>query len=470
MAAHQASGEGGMSNQRRFIDVPSFINERPLSKFQARVILLCFAVAMVDGFDTQAVAFVAPIVSGEMGFGPQGIGNLYSAGLFGLMLGALSFGLLADRIGRKPVVILSCGLMGVFSLLCAGAGSLNELLVFRFLTGLGIGGAMPNINSLTAEYSPRRRQAFLMTLMFAGFPFGAVLGGLLSVELIELYGWPSVFVLGGATPLLLGLVLFKGLPESLRYRAARNAEDATIGKDMTAIDSSWHAPARATYTVTEPGATRKPRMPIVELFVHGRATGTILIWLTYFANLLMMYSLLGWLPTILSKAGLGLAGGIYSAVAFNVGGIAGGLSIAWALDRQLGFWPIAICYLLGTGTVALVGSLGGSLAWALAVICLSGFTLMGGAFAMNAVTAAYYPTIVRSTGLGWGLAIGRLGAIFGPMAIGAALAVNRPVTEIFFLVAVPGVFCAIAILLIGAKSRRLRAQQDQMALQQEAAT
>jgi len=467
MSINQTNNNGSTDSFRNSVDVPSFINERPISVFQVRVILLCFAVAMIDGFDTQAVAFVAPIVSNEMNFGPQGIGNLYSAGLFGLMLGALGFGSLADRIGRKPVVIISCLLMGIFSIMCAVAGTLNELLIYRFLTGLGIGAAMPNINSLTAEYSPRRRQAFLMTLMFAGFPFGAVLGGLLSVQLIELYGWPAVFVLGGITPLLLAVVLFKSLPESLRYRAAKNAEDVSIGTDMTAIDPNWQVPPKVTYTVAEIGTSNVRRMPFVELFLSGRAMGTTLIWLIYFANLLMMYSLLGWLPTILSEAGLGLAGGIYVAVAFNLGGIAGGLAFSWTLDRQLGYWPISIGYLLGTGTVALVGSLGDSLVWALAVIFLSGVTLMGGAFAMNAVTAAFYPTTVRSTGLGWGLAIGRLGAIFGPMAIGAALAANRAVGEIFFLVAVPGVFCALAILLLGAKLKRLRATQEQMNKQRE---
>lgn len=464
MTANPTRGDDSGAASSQSIDVPSFINDRPLSGFQSRVILLCFAVAMVDGFDTQAVAFVAPIVSGEMGFGPQGVGNLYSAGLFGLMLGALGFGSLADRIGRKPVVLISCLLMGVFSILCAMSDTLNELLIFRFLTGLGIGAAMPNINALTAEYSPRRRQAFLMTLMFAGFPFGAVLGGMISVPLIELYGWPSVFVLGGVTPLLLAFVLLKALPESLRYRAAKNDSDPTISADMNTIDPTWHAPEGVRYTVTEPGGKKTSRMPIIELFLHGRASGTLLIWATYFANLLMMYSLLGWLPAILSTAGLGLAGGIYSAVAFNVGGIAGGLTFSWALDRQFGFWPISLCYLLGAGTVALVGSLGGSLTWALAVIALSGFTLMGGAFAMNAVTAAFYPTTARSTGLGWGLAIGRLGAIFGPMAIGAALAANRDVSEIFFIVAAPGVFCAVAILFIGAKSRKLREVEDRAAM------
>lgn len=451
--ADQAGDHGGV------VDIPSFIDDRPISRFQARVVLLCFAVAMVDGFDTQAVAFVAPVVSSEMGFGPQGIGNLYSAGLFGLMIGALGFGALADRVGRKPIIIVSCLLMGVFSLMCATAGSLNELLVYRFLTGLGIGAAMPNINALTAEYSPARRQAVLMTAMFAGFPFGAVIGGLISVPLIEDLGWESVFVLGGVVPLVLVAVLIKLLPESLRYRATRQSKDQSIGRDLSAMDSSWQTSTGTAFVVTEVGASKAPRTPIVELFVNGRAAGTIAIWLLYFANLLMMYSLLGWLPTVISEAGLGLAGGIYTAVAFNAGGIVGGLVFAWTLDRKLGFWPISVGYVLAAVMVALVGSLGGSLIWALAVIFWSGLTLMGGAFALNAVTADFYPTTVRSTGLGWGLAIGRLGAIFGPMAIGAALAAERTVNDIFFIVAAPGVFCAIAILWLDARSKRTKAEQ-----------
>ena len=459
MPSKPTNNEKLTDNAQNFVDVPSFINERPLSSFQIRVILLCFAVAMVEGFDTQAVAFVAPIVSNEMEFGPQGIGNLYSAGLFGLMLGALSFGSMADRIGRKPVILIACALMGVFSLLSSVADTLNELQFYRFCTGLGIGAALPNVNALTAEFSPGRRQAFLMTLMFAGFPFGAVLGGLLSVQLIDLYGWPSVFVLGGVAPLLLGVVLFKGLPESLRFRAARHSRDVSIGHDMLAIDPEWRIPTQVRYTVNELGAINLSRLPIFELFLHGRGTGTLAIWFLYFADLLMMYSLLGWLPTILSETGLGLAGGIYSAVAFNLGGIVGGLAYSWTLDRRMGFWPISLGFLLATGSVALVGGLGGSLVSTLTIICISGLTLMGGAFAMNAVTAAFYPTTVRSSGLGSGLAVGRLGAIFGPMAIGAALAANRSVGEIFLLVATPGIFCAVAILWLGARIKRLRDAQ-----------
>lgn len=442
------------------IEIGSIIDSRPISTYQWVVVGLCFCVAMVDGFDTQAAAFVAPVVREIMNIGPQGIGNLYSAGLIGLMVGALTFGALADRIGRKPVIILSCLLMGGFSLLAATANSLEQLLVYRFLTGLGLGAAMPNINALTAEYSPSGRRALLMTAMFAGFPVGAILGGLISVELIDGYGWRSVFVFGGVLPLLLTPVLYKVLPESLRYRAARNPHDPEIGKAFSLIDPSFAPRENAVFIVQEEGvAQERSKAPIVDLFTDQRWLGTLLIWLTYFGTLLMMYSLLGWLPTVMSEAGLGVAGGIYTAVAFNFGGVVGGLFAAWLLDRQTGYWVIAVGYGLAAVAGLMIGGLGASLLWALAVIFVSGLTLMGAAFAMNAVTAVFYPTSARSTGLGWGLAIGRIGAIVGPILIGAALSAQWNVGQVFATVASPSIFCAVSIMVLGAIIRRRRARR-----------
>jgi AAHS family 4-hydroxybenzoate transporter-like MFS transporter len=292
------------------INISKIIDESSVSKYQYRVIIICFIVAMIDGFDTQAVAFVAPILSEEMDFGSQSIGNLYSAGLFGLMVGAITFGNLADKIGRKPVTAISCLLMGIFSLLAATSSSLNELLIYRFCTGLGIGAAMPNINSLTAEYSPKKKQAFLMTLMFAGFPFGAVLGGMLSVKLIELYSWPSVFVLGGVTPILMVVVIYLYLPESLRFLAAKDKSDSKIGETLKRIDPSHEVMDGTTYTVDEIKASQTKKTPLLEIFQEGRASATVAIWTLYGANFMMMYSVLGWLPTVMRDAGLGLSGGI----------------------------------------------------------------------------------------------------------------------------------------------------------------
>ena len=445
------------------VEIGTIIDGRPFGSYQWRIVALCFVIAMLDGLDAQAAAFVAPVVRNLMDISPQGIGNLYSAGLVGLMLGALTFGAIADRVGRKPVIILSCVMMGGFSLLAATATSLDQLLLFRFLTGLGLGAAMPNITALTGEYAPQRRQAILMTVMFAGFPVGGLLGGIISVPLIAARGWPAVFVLGGVIPLLLLPLLFAALPESLRFRATRNPRDPKIGATLQKIDPGFKPTADTTYALVEAGAPAGSNMPVVDLFTAGRTPGTLLIWIVFFGNLFMMYSLLAWLPTVMAQAGLGVAGGIYTAVAFNFGGVIGGLGIAWLLDRHSGYRTLGVGFLLAAVTVVLVGSLGQSLFWALVVVFFGGLLLMGGAFAMNAVTAAFYPTQVRSTGLGWAFAAGQVGAISGPILIGTALSNHLGVGLVFGLVAIPSVGCAIGIILLG---RRMpgRRPEDQPAL------
>lgn len=442
----EASVAGGVTTG---VDVGSHIDARPIGRFQWLVVALCFCVAMIDGFDTQAAAFVAPLLRDQMQVGPQGIGNLYSSGLFGLMIGALAFGAVADRVGRKPVIILACLAMGGFSLLAATARDFDMLLVYRFLTGLGLGAAMPNINALTAEYAPSSRRAVLMTVMFAGFPTGAILGGLISVELIEAFGWRSVFVFGGVVPILFVPVLFLFLPESIRYLAARGQHHARVGRLLRRLDPGLGDADKLPVAAPVAAAGPDRLVPVVDLFTEGRLPGTALIWLTYFGTLLMMYSLLGWLPTVMSEAGLGIAGGIYTAVAFNAGGVVGGLLAAYFLDRNSGYRILSAGYVLAALVGLMIGGLGGSLVIAITVIFLGGATLMGAAFAMNAVTAAFYPTSVRSTGLGWGLAIGRIGAIVGPLIIGAALAADWSVGRTFAAVASPSLVCAISIVLLG---------------------
>ncbi len=233
------------------------------------------------------------------------------------------------------------------------------------------------------------------------------------------------------------------LPESLRYLAAKDNTDSRIGETLKKIDPNHENVEGTVYAVDELKASQTKKTPLLEIFQDGRAPGTFAIWLLYGANFMMMYSVLGWLPTVMRDAGLGLSGGIYTAVSFNAGGIVGGLLFARALDKQIGFWPVSIGYVLATVSTMLIGTLGGSLSWAMMVIFLNGATLMGGAFALNAITVAYYPTVIRATGMGTALSIGRLGAIFGPMAIGAAMAASLPVFQIFIMLAVPGIFCAV---------------------------
>src|SRR5579864_8504053 len=201
------------------IDVAAFIDAQPVGGFQIKLILACATVLFLDGFDTTAIGYVAPALAKEWNIGKAALGPVFSAGLFGLMIGALLFGPLADRLGRKKIIILSTLAFGVGTLVTAFVNDVNTLLVVRFLTGLGLGGAMPNTVSLTSEFSPKRRRATMVMVMFVGFSIGAALGGLLAAALIPQFGWRSVFVVGGAAPLILVPILVLRLPESVRFLA-----------------------------------------------------------------------------------------------------------------------------------------------------------------------------------------------------------------------------------------------------------
>src|SRR5258708_21965096 len=222
MATSQGSG-GGASQvdvaSASLADVAEFIDAQPVGGFQIRLLLTCAAVLFFDGFDTQAIGYVAPALAKEWGLTKGALGPVFSAGLVGLMIGALVFGPLADRVGRKKIIILSTLAFGLGALVTAFVQDVNTLLAIRFLTGLGLGGAMPNAVAMTSEFNPRRRRATMVMIMFCGFSVGAALGGFLAAALIPQFGWRSVFVVGGLAPLLLVPILVRRLPESVRFLA-----------------------------------------------------------------------------------------------------------------------------------------------------------------------------------------------------------------------------------------------------------
>src|SRR5207244_8902009 len=217
------------------IDVAEFIDQQPVGGFQIRLLLTCAAVLFLDGFDTQAIGYVAPSIAKEWGMTRGALGPVFSAGLFGLMIGALLFGPLADRIGRKKIIIFSTLAFGLGALATAFVQDVNALLAIRFLTGLGLGGAMPNAVAMTSEFNPRRRRATMVMIMFCGFSVGAALGGLLAAALIPHFGWRSVFVVGGIAPLLLVPILALRLPESVRFLALTGHANERVAELLRSI-------------------------------------------------------------------------------------------------------------------------------------------------------------------------------------------------------------------------------------------
>lgn len=449
-----------MSDKPRNVNVASLIDDAPISKFQWKVVFLCFLIALLDGFDTQAIAFVAPVLSEKFEIAPADMGQVFAAGLAGLMVGAFVFSPLADRIGRKNVILISVALFGGFALLTVFADSQRSLIIYRFLTGLGLGGAMPNINTLTAEYAPARRRAFLMTAMFVGFPLGAIFGGVISAQIILAYGWQSVFILGGVTPLLLLPVLYFQLPESVRFLAAcrgpmtarRKSQIASILKriisDFTpARDDSYVLPDQSSAGVS-----------VFRLFSDGRGFGTLLLWAIFFINLLILYALVNWLPTVLRDAGLPLERAIIATVILNLGGVLGGLSFAWGIDRAGPIKILVPAYLFAAIFVALIGLAKVGIVGTLAIIFIAGFCVIGAQLGMNAVASNYYPTSVRSTGLGWALAVGRLGSIVGPLIVGALLSLEWGRERLFTAGGAPALIAAAALVLFAIVGQRRNAK------------
>lgn len=438
-AIHSEAQDNGQS-----IDIDARIDANPVGLLQYRIVAICFVLAVIDGFDAQAIAFVAPLLKTQFAIPAGEMGMLFASALVGLMTGAFLGSPLADRIGRKPVIIISCAVMGVFALLTASADSTFELFAFRFLTGVGLGGVMPNINTLTSEFAPARKRAFLMTAMFVGFPFGAVAGGLVSSAIIEAYGWPGVFILGGVAPLAMIAVVIPFLPESIRFLSAKGKRPQEIAAALSQIDRTYTYQEDDTFAVPKSASTGS----IAGLFSDGRALGTLLIWVIVFANLLVMYSLMNWLPSVMREAGLPLDRAILAAVTFNLGGIVGGLLIAWAMDKYRPYEILSAAYAVAAIAIAFIGISSASLASAFTAIFIGGFTVMGSQLGMNALIVNFYPTTMRSTGLGWALAVGRIGSILGPIIVGAILMLQWPLSQVFLLLAAPALVSLVAIILL----------------------
>jgi MFS transporter, AAHS family, 4-hydroxybenzoate transporter len=389
-----------------------------LNHRQLLIVALCGSTLFMDGFDAQAVGYVAPALAPQLHIARQALGSVFSSGLVGIMIGALVLGPLADRAGRRPVLILSTVLFGLSSLLTATAHSFRSLLVYRLITGLGLGGAMPNAIALTAESMAKGFRATAVMIMFCGFSIGAAAGGFLTAGLISRWGWKSVFVAGGAIPLCIAVLLLALLPESAEFRRSR------VGPASTAA-----RPA--------------------QLFADGRARMTLLFWVIFFMSLLDLYFLNSWLPTVMHDAGISVENAIILTALFQVGGTAGALALGRLVDRYLSPRLLAWTYLGAGACVVSIGIAAKSIALLACAISAAGFLVIGGQSGANALAAEYYPTKLRATGVGWALGIGRVGSIVGPI-LGGVLISSQPAAIVLFQVAsVPVLLAAAAAFFAG---------------------
>jgi len=430
------------------VDVVEFIDAQPVGGFQLRLLLTCAAVLFLDGFDTQAIGFVAPSLAKEWGLTKAALGPVFGAGLFGLMIGALLFGPLADRIGRRKIIIFSTLAFGIGTLITALVQDVNALLAIRFLTGLGLGGAMPNAVAMTSEFNPRRRRATMVMIMFCGFSVGAALGGFLAAALIPHFGWRSVFVVGGVAPLLLVPILVLRLPESVRFLVLTGRAPQRVAELLGLIGPKAGFSAATRFVVHEPVLAG---IPVLHLFRSGRTLATLLLWVVFFMSLLDIYFLANWLPTVLNDLGASISAAALIGSMLQIGGIVGTFALGSVIDR-FSFRALALVYFVAVLAVAAIGQVGHSAILVTMAIFVAGFCVVGGQIAANALAAGYYPTAVRATGVGWALGIGRAGSIVGPLVGGALLSMKWSPAEVFMAAAGAALCAALAAFFLGRRA------------------
>ena len=430
-----------LSVARPVVDVRRLIDDHPFSRYQLLIVVLCGAVLTLDGFDAQAMGYVAPALVQHLHITRASLGPVFSSGLLGILLGALLFGPLADRWGRRPVLLLCTALFGLACLFTALASSLNAILLIRLVTGFGLGGVMPNAIAITSEYTPRRIRATAIVSMFCGFSLGAASGGFMAVGLIARYGWQSIFILGGVVPCLLAVLSYVMLPESIGFLVAKGKRDARVARYLRRIDPS--IPADADFAIE---AYRASGLLVNQLFAVGRTRLTLLLWVIFFMSLLDLYLLNNWLPTVMHDAGMAVQTAILVTTLFQVGGAVGAVVLGRLIDRYPSFHVLAATYLGASVSVFLIGTAGRSVSGLACAVFAAGFCVVGGQIASNATTAAFYPTVIRSTGLGWALGIGRIGSIVGPLLGGMLLIAHKDGRHLFSAAAVPMLIAAAAAI------------------------
>lgn len=437
-------------------EIPSLIDNERLGAFQWRVLALCFVIALFDGFDTQAIAFTGPAILAAFHLPAGSLAPILTAGIVGMTIGAMTLGMVGDRIGRRPTIMLSLAIFGCATLATAWSTDTRHILVLRFIAGLGMGGCTPVLLALAAEYGPARYRGAIMTGVLLGLPAGAMLGGLLAARMLPLIGWEGIFIVGGVAPLAMLVVIALFLPKSLYFRAARGDANGQryISKVLAKIVSR-PLPAGVHFMVPESAVERAS---VRALFTEGNAGKTVAIWAIYLLNWVAWFMLLSWLPTVLKAAGLPAADAPMGTVIVNAVFIICAIPLSFLLPR-VNIRRLLIL-MFAIGIVVALGLSAAGQNWTLVFVLAgaAGFGIGGQQIALNYLIVGAYPTALRATATGWSIGMGRAGAILGSAIGGSFLAWGGP-SGFFLALALPLVGAGIAVLSLKLHSATAGATQ-----------
>ena len=438
-----------VTNAERFIQVAKF------NKFHWMILFWGAALMLFDGFDLVIYGAVVPTLMKEWGISPVQAGMYGSYALFGMMFGAFLFGTLADKLGRKKIILICVSIFSLFMFLTGLAPSPELFGVFRFITGLGLGGMMPNVIGLISEYSPAGTRSRMIAAIMAGYSIGGVTAAFLSMFLIPNFGWESVFFFG-ALPLLFLPFLAKFLPDSIGALIAKN-DQKRIQNILVKVNATYQPSENETFVLDKP---KQDSSPVKNLFTEKRAFLTVMIWLTYFMSLLMLYGLNTWLPKFMNEAGFPLGSSLSFLLALNVGATVGAVLMGWLADRWGVGKALILFFLIAFISISSLGY-ATNMVLLYILIAIAGAATVGTQNLTHSYTSQFYPVTMRSTALGWALGVGRIGGILGPTIGGILLASKLTLQINFMIFAIPGIIAALAVFLANQQGRKVLATEKQ---------
>ena len=435
------------------LDVTKLIDARGVSRFQIAVILLCGLVALLDGADTTSIAIAASTIAGLLNLPMSAFGLVFAAGTLGAMLGAMTFGPLADRFGRKRLLVVATVLFGVFTFLIAHVESYSTLILYRILAGFGLGGATPCFLALVSEYVPRQVRGTIVSVLWAAFPLGIMLGGFLNSYLVTAFGWQMIFYVGGALPLVVAALLTVMLPESLQFLIGRRGDARQAGRILARM-----APGAVGLDVVLTIARDTlPGVPVKHLFSEGRALSTVALWVPFFAAFGVLSAVVFFTPALLRGA-TGVASAASSGAlvnAFHGLGALLGMALAGQLVDRFGAWRVlGAALLVGAACTAALGPSVASVPLAATATALIGFFVGIAGSGCIALAAIIYPTEIRATGIGWGMAMGRGGQVVAPLVASQIIGATGDGSIMLLVMAAALLVSIIFVFLLG-RTRRI---------------
>jgi MFS transporter, AAHS family, 4-hydroxybenzoate transporter len=427
-------------------NLTTIFDNNKISSLQFTTIFICFLMNMLDGMDVMVVSYAAPAIAKEWAISPQALGGVFSAGLFGMTIGTLFIAPFADIVGRRIIILISALVMGVMVFLTFLAHSVEELLIFRFISGLGIGSMLASTATLASEYAPQKTKDFWVSFAMSGYSIGAVVSGLVAASVIPDYGWRTMFQIAGVATLITLPLIFFFLSESLDFLFKKRPQNA-----LQKINAILHKMNRETYTNLPPLSIETvEKVSVASLLTPERKASTIRLWIALFMAFAALYFLTTWIPKLASSAGLSMELAIYAGTVFNLGAFMGIMTQGY-LSSQFGLKRTIFGFLLVTAILmALFGFFTGSVL-VLVLFGLIGFGVQGGFVGLYSVATRLYPTEIRGTGVGLAMSAGRIGGIVGPLVGGFLIGSGFTMTTSFMIFAIPTVIAGVATLLISSK-------------------